>query len=158
LALNFQDAEGFRSAGYEFIATNSSSKAGFVREHGNLSFSRIFQAGHGVPAYQPETMYEIFERAMFGHDIATGKINLAQNGNYSTTGPMSVANVKNKVTEALENMCFVRLPESCTDEQLIALANGTAVVKDWIVVEPRGKKPRPMKQHDDKGGDEYALF
>jgi hypothetical protein len=95
---------------------------------------------------------------MFGHDIATGKINLAQNGNYSTTGPMSVANVKNKVTEALENMCFVRLPESCTDEQLIALANGTAVVKDWIVVEPRGKKPRPMKQHDDKGGDEYALF
>ncbi|RSL74098.1 hypothetical protein CEP53_000532 [Fusarium sp. AF-6] len=153
LALNFQDAQGFRSAGYEFITTNSSHKAGFVREHGNLSFSRIFQAGHGVPAYQPETMSEIFERAMFGRDIATGKIDLAQNRNYSTTGPKSVVDVKNKVTEELENMCFVRLPESCTDEQLAALANGTAAVKDWIVVEPRGKKPRPMQQYDDKNGD-----
>ncbi|KAL6354101.1 hypothetical protein LRP88_12435 [Fusarium phalaenopsidis] len=153
LALNFQDAEEFCSAGYEFITTNSSNKAGFVREHGNLSFSRIFQAGHGVPAYQPEVMSKIFERAMFGRDIATGKINMAQNGNYSTAGPKSVADVKNKVMEALENMCFVRLPESCTDEQLAALANGTAVVTDWIIVEPRGKKPKPMRQHEDKDED-----
>ncbi|KAL2693514.1 hypothetical protein Neosp_000074 [[Neocosmospora] mangrovei] len=156
LALYFQGAEGFRSTGYEFITTHSSSKAGFVREHGNLSFSRIFQAGHGVPAYQPEVMYDLFERAMFGRDVATGKINLAQHRNYSTTGPKSVVDVKNKVTETVENMCFVRLPESCTDEQLAALANGTAVVKDWIVVEPRGKKPKPMQQHGDK--DEEGLF
>ncbi|EEU39939.1 uncharacterized protein NECHADRAFT_39178 [Fusarium vanettenii 77-13-4] len=155
LALDFQDAEGFRSAGYAFITTNSSNKAGFVREHGKLSFSRIFQAGHGVPAYQPETMYNLFERAMFGRDVATGKINLAQNGNHSTTGPKSVADVRNNVTEVLENMCFVRLPESCTDEQLAALANGTAVVKDWIVVEPQGKKPKPMQQHGDKGGEGF---
>lgn len=99
-------------------------------------------------------MSELFERVMFGRDVATGKINLAQNRNYITTGPKSVADVKNKVPEQLENMCFVRLPESCTDEQLAALANGTAVVKDWIVVEPRGKKPKPMKQHDDKYVDD----
>lgn len=98
-------------------------------------------------------MSKLFERAMFGRDVATGKINLAQNRNYSTTGPMSVADVKNRVTETVENMCFVRLPESCTDEQLAALADGTAVVKDWIVVEPRGKKPKAMKQHDDKNED-----
>ena len=103
-------------------------------------------------------MHDLFERAMFGRDIATGKIDLAQNGNYSTTGPKSVADVKNEVTGDLENMCFVRLPESCTDEQLATLAKGTAVVKDWIVVEPRGKKPRPMKQNGDRNGDEHDLF
>ncbi|KAM0418922.1 hypothetical protein ACHAPT_012187 [Fusarium lateritium] len=144
LTLDFHDAEGFRSAGYQSIITNSSYNGGFVREHGSLSFSRIFQAGHGVPSYQPETMFKIFERAMFSRDIATGKINLNQNRNYSTTGPMSVADVKSEVPEAMENMCFVRLPETCTDEQLAALADGTALVEDWIVVEPRGEKPRPI--------------
>jgi carboxypeptidase C (cathepsin A) len=44
-----------------------------VRQYGNFSFSRVFEAGHEVPAYQPETAYEIFRRAMFNLDIASGE-------------------------------------------------------------------------------------
>ncbi|KAJ3535744.1 hypothetical protein NM208_g7015 [Fusarium decemcellulare] len=138
LTLDFPASEEFRSAGYEYIVTNSSYNGGFVREYGNLSFSRVFESGHGISAYQPETMYRIFERAMFGRDIATGKANLAQDTDYSTTGPKNVGGVKNRVEEAPDNKCFVRLAlASCTDEQLQALADGTAVVKDWVVVEPK---------------------
>ncbi|KAF4982849.1 hypothetical protein FZEAL_1599 [Fusarium zealandicum] len=145
LALDFSSSEAFRAAGYESISTNSSYEGGFVREHGNLSFSRVFQAGHGLAAYQPETLSKMFERAMFRRDIATGDIDLAENRTYSTAGPKSVADVKNKVPEAPENMCFVRLAlQTCTDEQLEALAAGTAVVDDWIVVEPKGAKPKPI--------------
>ncbi|KAF5003845.1 hypothetical protein FDECE_9638 [Fusarium decemcellulare] len=145
LTLDFPGSEKFRSAGYEYIVTNSSYNGGFVREYGNLSFSRVFESGHGISAYQPETMYRIFERAMFGRDIATGKVNLAQDKDYSTTGPKSVDGVKNQVEEAPDNKCFVRLaPASCTDEQLRSLVDGTAVVKDWVVVEPKGAKPKPI--------------
>ncbi|KAF4468384.1 Carboxypeptidase S1 like A [Fusarium albosuccineum] len=145
LTLDFAGSGEFRSAGYEYIVTNSSYNGGFVREYGNLSFSRVFESGHGISAYQPETMYRIFERAMFGRDIATGKVNLAQDKDYTTTGPKNVDGVKNRVEEAPDNKCFVRLaPASCTDEQLQALADGTAVVKDWVVVEPKGVKPKPI--------------
>lgn len=47
LVANWTGAEAFRTAGYEHIRTNASyDGGGVVRQHGNLSFSRIFQAGH----------------------------------------------------------------------------------------------------------------
>lgn len=36
----------FKQAGYADIETNASYIGGFVRQVGNLSFSRVFQAGH----------------------------------------------------------------------------------------------------------------
>lgn len=43
-----------------------------MRQAGKLSFSRVIQAGQGVPYYQPETALAIFNRVMFGADVANG--------------------------------------------------------------------------------------
>ncbi|GKU20601.1 unnamed protein product [Fusarium langsethiae] len=144
LSLEFPSAPAFRSSGYASISTNCSYDGGFVREQGNVSFSRILQSGHGVAAYQPETLSAIFERVMFRRDLATGKVDLKKHKDYKTKGPETVSAVKNKVPQSPANTCFLRLSYSCTDEQLEALAKGTAVVKDWIVVEQKGKKPMPL--------------
>ena len=47
LEFDWAGAEAFNNAGYEFIRTNDSYNGGVVRQYGNLSFSRVFQAGHG---------------------------------------------------------------------------------------------------------------
>ncbi|KAF4997261.1 hypothetical protein FGRMN_3996 [Fusarium graminum] len=146
LSLNIPSSSTFRKAGYASIKTDCDTSAGLVREHGPLSFSRIFQSGHGVAGYQPEALSAIFERVMFRRDLATGKVDLKKNTGYKTKGPKSVAGVRNKVPGTIENTCFVRSAGiSCTDEQLEALTRGEAVVKDWVVVEPKGKKPAPIK-------------
>ncbi|KAF4481653.1 Carboxypeptidase S1 like A [Fusarium agapanthi] len=146
LSLNFPSASEFRSAGYTPIKTNCSYTAGFVREHGNISFSRIFESGHGVAGYQPEALSVIFNRVMSRRDLATGEVDLRKHAGYKTKGRKSVRGVMNKVPESPVNTCFVRdAPLSCTDEQLMALTVGEAKVKDWVVVEPKGRKPKAMK-------------
>ncbi|RDW78733.1 putative carboxypeptidase S1 [Aspergillus mulundensis] len=136
LQVEYSDADKFRAAGYAPLRTNSSYVGGLVRQHGNFSFTRVYQAGHEVPAYQPETAYEIFHRAMFNRDIATGKISTAQNGTYSTTGPSSTWNVTNTVPDSPAPTCYIlSLGSYCTDEQIASVANGTALIKDYIVVD-----------------------
>jgi hypothetical protein len=145
LTLEFDSAESFRAAGYAPITTNSSYQGGFVRQHGALSFSRIFQAGHGVGGYQPETMSKLFERTMFGHDVATGEVALAANADYASEGPATIYDVTNEVPELEENVCFVaEAPITCTNGQLEAMVGGEAVIEDWIVVDPKGAKPMPI--------------
>lgn len=88
----------------------------------------------------------IFNRVMSRRDLATGEVDLRKHVGYKTKGRKSVRDVRNKVPESPVNTCFVRdAPLSCTDEQLMALAVGEAKVKDWLVVEPKGKKPKAMK-------------
>lgn len=82
LAINHTHAAAFRAAGYAKIQANGSYDyvGGLVRQHGNLSYSRVFEAGHEVPAYQPETAYAIFRRALFNRDIATGTVDVLAGG------------------------------------------------------------------------------
>ncbi|RMZ88721.1 hypothetical protein DV736_g4038, partial [Chaetothyriales sp. CBS 134916] len=103
LAVNYSKTPNFHAAGYTNISTNTSYVGGLVRQHGNFSFSRVFQAGHEVPAYQPETAYEIFTRALFNKDIATGKISLTDD--YTTRG---LANTCGQRKRKLEQ-CWKRL-------------------------------------------------
>ncbi|KAL4768318.1 Alpha/Beta hydrolase protein [Aspergillus nidulans var. acristatus] len=136
LQVDYSDADKFRAAGYAPLQTNSSYVGGSVRQYGNFSFTRVYQAGHEVPAYQPETAYEIFHRAMFNRDIATGKISTAKNSTYSTKGPSSTWNVTNTVPDSPEPTCYIlSLSSYCTEEQTQSVANGTALIKDYIVVE-----------------------
>ncbi|VUC21495.1 unnamed protein product [Clonostachys rosea] len=145
LSLSFDSADQFRAAGYEPIKTNCSYQGGFVREHGKLSFSRIFQAGHGVAYYQPETLSKVFDRAMFRHDVATGRVDLKEHTGYSSKGPADVSNVTNEIPAPVNNTCFLSLAKtSCTNEQLEALADGSAVIRDFVVVEPAGVPPVPL--------------
>lgn len=133
LHIPWRGASGFQRAGYADIVTNATYNGGLVRQYGNLSFSRVFEAGHEVPAYQPETAYRIFHRALFGQDIATG--NVSPGSNYSTQGPSSSWATKNQVPAAVPGQCYVlNLFATCTEAEVESVINGTAVVRDWIVV------------------------
>jgi hypothetical protein len=134
-------ASNFRSAGYELISTKSSNNetlsGGVVRQHNAISFSRVFNAGHAVGAYQPETVSRIFDRVMFDKDVATGSV--ATNGNasygYSSTGPESSFGIKNVLPTSPKNECYLwDVVVTCTEEEVSALRNGTAKVKDFILV------------------------
>lgn len=48
LALNYTQAEKFRKAGYAPLLVDG-VEYGSVREYGNFSFARIYEAGHEVP-------------------------------------------------------------------------------------------------------------
>ena len=131
-------ATSFRATGYASIATNSTYDGGLVRQHNRISFSRVFQAGHAVGTFQPETVSQIFDRVMFDKDVATGNISIMNpgnaTGNYSTTGLRNAFGVKNKLTEIKEHECYVLdAVNTCDEEEKSSLANGTAIVKDWIL-------------------------
>jgi len=71
-------------------------------------------------------------RAMFNKDIATGLIPVFDH--LTTIGPSSTFPVKNKVPERPEPRCYVLNPGTCTPEQYATVLNGTAIVKDFIVI------------------------
>ena len=136
LAVNYSRSTDFADAGYANVTVNSSYVGGLVRQHGNFSFTRVFQAGHEVPAYQPETAYEIFRRSLFNLDIATGKQNTADNGTYSTTGLADTWSVKNVPAKSDPPVCYSYNPSStCTDDQLEAIIDGSAVIRDYILID-----------------------
>ncbi|KAK0622063.1 Alpha/Beta hydrolase protein [Bombardia bombarda] len=136
LAIDSQNvpAANFRSAGYAAIETNPSYNGGFVRQYGNLSFSRVFQAGHAVPYYQPETAYQIFNRVMSNTDVATGKLSTIA-GDYSSSGPDSVFVANSIVPKEEARDCYLwDVMETCDQKQEEILTSGSAVVKDFILV------------------------
>ena len=94
-------------------------------------------------AYQPETVYQIFDRVMFNKDVATGKVmtpspDCKDEKDYSTEGPASSASIKNTMPPPSINVCYVmNAKATCRADQSEALMNGTAVVKDFVVVSPK---------------------
>jgi len=142
LEMNYPSSKSFRGAGYAPISTNETYQGGFVRQHGNVSFSRVFEAGHGAAWYQPETAFQIFDRSMFAKDVATGKVSIGADGAYSSKGNASVADVKNDGGPSPEPICFVlAAPFTCTPNQLQALADSSAVIENYIVTSPKPDRP-----------------
>ncbi|KAH6847317.1 Alpha/Beta hydrolase protein [Chaetomium sp. MPI-CAGE-AT-0009] len=105
---------------------------GLTKQVGRFSFTRLFQAGHEVPAYQPRAAYEVFRRAMGGWDVPTGKVRVGDE--FGTEGRRD-AWVMSEAPEMPVPRCYVLKPETCEPEVWRAVVNGTAVVKDWFVVE-----------------------
>ncbi|KAI4197600.1 MAG: hypothetical protein LQ350_005834 [Teloschistes chrysophthalmus] len=136
LKIPYSQQPAYTSAGYAPIITNSTYTGGLVRQHGNLSFARVFQAGHEVPSYQPETAYRIFTRAIFGMDIATGAINVNANQSYSTEGPSDSRATRQQPPEnPYGHQCYVlALGATCSDKEIAMVEGGTAVVKNYILV------------------------
>lgn len=132
LAMDFPEKQQFREAGYAELVTNGSYVGGLVRQAGNVSFVRVFQAGHAVGAWQPETFYQVYERVVSGRDTATGS-EVVGDG-YATAGEGSSLGHREKVPMAAESVCYLYdLRTTCKAEELQALVNGTAVVKDFVV-------------------------
>ncbi|KAK6441574.1 hypothetical protein LTR95_002194 [Oleoguttula sp. CCFEE 5521] len=98
-------ATAFPAAGYADIIVNNSYSGGAVRQFGNLSFSRVYDAGHFVPYYQPEAAFVIFSRIVLGTDIGTGEVkNLSI---WGTTGTQNSTHT-NTVPPTPSTTCWVR--------------------------------------------------
>lgn len=132
LNIPWSQQAAFAQAGYTPLVLSPVHSGGLVRQHGNLSFTRVYQAGHLVPSYQPLAAYEIFMRSLFNKDVATGEILV--NDSYSTTGTNDTWWKLSDVLPAPEEVCYVLNPGSCSEEKKGWLRDGSAVVDDWIVV------------------------
>lgn len=155
LAINHSSSSAFASAGYAGIEVNETYTGGQVRQHGNLSFSRVYQAGHEVPAYQPATAYEIFTRALFNKDIATGLEATGEGSNYSSSGPADTLEFRSEqLAEQPLQFCYTLDPSStCTEEQIGALLNGSSTVCRYIVKDKNSTAlfPELMGALEDEG-------
>ncbi|KAH7359954.1 carboxypeptidase-like protein S1 [Pyrenochaeta sp. MPI-SDFR-AT-0127] len=145
-AINWTGSAGYAAAQYAEIQTNESYVGGLVRQYGNLSYIRTYGAGHAIPAYQPETAYQIFTRALFNRDIATGKESTAgteESNTYKSSG-RSDPNVQRELdTSEKLTYCYTYAAESCYDWQIQAILNGTAEICEWIFVDANSTKLFP---------------
>lgn len=130
LVVPYSRAADFARAGYAPLLTDR-GVAGLTRQHGNYSFSRVFQAGHMVPSYQPEAAYDIFMRATFNRDIPTGLQPVRDD--LSTEGPSDTWHVRHEPPEAPAPRCYILSPQSCVPELWDKVVAGTALVRDWFV-------------------------
>jgi hypothetical protein len=138
--------KAFPAAGYADIVVNKNYVGGQVRQFGNLSFSRIYDAGHQVPYYQPETAFTVFTRIIQGNDIGMGhKVDLRMFG----TNGLSTSLHQNKIPPQPASFCWIREQDTCTPDQVavIAAGNGTVEAGIWYPVTPTCKQncPRPSK-------------
>ncbi|PSN61055.1 carboxypeptidase S1 [Corynespora cassiicola Philippines] len=132
----------FPAAGYADIVVNSSYVAGQVRQYGNLSFSRIYDAGHTVPSYQGEAAFTVFTRIIEGDDIGMGRdVDLSS---FSTEGPAN-SDFKNKVKEQPEYPCWIRaMNDTCTSDAIKNINQGSGVVKNgmWFAEDKQYSSPQ----------------
>ncbi|KAL8766182.1 MAG: hypothetical protein Q9209_006947 [Squamulea sp. 1 TL-2023] len=121
----------FYSAGYAAIVVNSTYVGGMVRQYGNLSFSRIFGAGHLVPAYQPETAFTVFTRVILGTDLSFGQsVDL---GTYQTNGTANATQTA-KAPDSAKPTCWIRnINNTCTSEQKNKILKGEGAVVNGIL-------------------------
>ena len=125
----------FYTAGYADIVVNDTYVGGAVRQYGNLSFSRIYNAGHLIPAYQPETMFTVFTRIISGSDISLGRP--ADLSTYQSNGTAN-ATYTSKAPPQKKPICWVRdVQAKCTDEQKAKLLAGDGVVINGVLYDDK---------------------
>ncbi|KAB5583123.1 serine carboxypeptidase [Coniochaeta sp. 2T2.1] len=120
----------FRSAGYAPIIVNDTYIGGVVRQYGNLSFSRVYQAGHFVPAYQPETAFQIFARIILGTSLSTGEpVNLNM---YNTTGPLNATSTLS-LPPSPTATCYLRnMAGTCPDDSISSILAGEGFIVNEV--------------------------
>jgi len=112
-------APGYSSAGYVNVTTPDSIVHGQVKQAGHFSHVRVYEAGHEVPFYQPLISLAIFERAIDGKDIATGKKTVRSG--YKTVGP-----AESTYREGNSTIQFSVLPSNATYNTNINMPNPPA--------------------------------
>lgn len=137
LAVKYSQSKAFGNSGYADIQVNGSYIGGQVRQHGNYSFARVYQAGNQVPAYQPETSYQIFQRAIRGLDIATGRLSTTSSSGviYSTGGNLTASLTLQDTPEPPKPTCYILDLFFCRDDAYYAVVEGSALIQDYIVID-----------------------
>jgi hypothetical protein len=122
---------GWNSAGYADIVVNTTYVGGAVRQFGNFSFSRIYDAGHTVPFYQPETAFTVFTRIIDGTDLSTGEaVDLA---NFTSTGPMNSTHTNSPLAKQPAPTCWIRaMQDTCSAEQIEDMRDSKGIVAAGI--------------------------
>lgn len=132
LAVPYSKAGEFAAAGYAPLSTSDGVK-GMTRQYGNFSFTRVFQAGHEVPAYQGLAAHEIFNRATYGLDVPTGLI--VTDDEFATVGHSEVWSIKSVPPTPQKPRCYILKPGTCVPKLWERVMKGAVTVKDWFVVE-----------------------
>ncbi|KAJ9653818.1 hypothetical protein H2198_007046 [Neophaeococcomyces mojaviensis] len=128
LAVNYTHTAEFRRAGY-IPMTVDGVEYGETREFGNFSFTRVYEAGHEVPYYQPIASLQLFNRTIFGFDTATG------------TQKVSANLITNGTAQATHTESFVPLPSTSS-----ASPSASATSAPKIPIIPRNKWARYEKK------------
>lgn len=132
---------GFNSAGYAEIVVNSSYIGGVVRQWGNLSFSRIYDAGHMVPYYQPESVFTLFARVVEGTDLSTGES--INSSDFSSSGPKNATHT-NSASTAASPLCWIRgIDDTCSSSEIDSISAGKGVVEYGVWYESAGDYTAP---------------
>ena len=122
---------GWYGAGYTPVVANGSYVGGVVREYANLSFTRVYDAGHLVPAYQPETAFTIFTRIIEGTEIGLGTV--VDLSTFGSTGDANATHT-NSAPPMASPTCFLRAVNStCNVDQKNMLANGAGVIINGVL-------------------------
>ena len=134
LALNYTHSAQFRASGYTPFVVDG-TEYGEVRQAGNFSFLRIYEAGHEVPFYQPKASLEMFRRVLANQVLADGS--QIATSNYSSPG----------LPVATHTEPFVALP-STTSAAASASATANLRARDemgptgWSAAENRALRAR----------------
>lgn len=172
LAIPHKFQNEFAAAGYTAMTVTGPEEPPFVpfgltRQHGNLSFTRVFQAGHMVPSYQPEASLRLFERALFNKDIATGTVDLTATGGWAhgagqavfgTQGTRDTWWKRSEVMPLPKAKCYILNLMTCSEEDIKALKEGRAIVEDYVVVGITGTgSEEEGETNENDGGKEDDL-
>ncbi|KAJ4243791.1 hypothetical protein NW757_011009 [Fusarium falciforme] len=85
LAAKWSGSDDFSDAGYTNLMVDGKAY-GETRQFGKLSFTRVWNAGHEIPYFQPAASFQIFNRTTNRFDIATGEIAITSNSTHKTNG------------------------------------------------------------------------
>ncbi|VBB80201.1 Putative protein of unknown function [Podospora comata] len=157
IAGSFSRYNAFHTTGYAPLLTNKTYTGGSTRQLSNLSFTRVYDAGHFPSHSQPETTFEIFSRIILGSSISTGeKVNLASFATKGTpeadkTGPELLA------TNVPNARCYIRkVADTCDDESVRAVLRGEGVVINGVWYNSAGDWQLPGQRSDGEAAGEEA--
>ena len=121
----------FYVAGYADIVVNDTYVGGASRQYGNLSFSRIYDAGHLIAAYQPETAFTVFTRIIMGTDISTGKpIDLAT---FASVGDANATHTNSAPPQSSPTCWLRNIQNTCNNQQIDMIKNSQGVVINGVL-------------------------
>ncbi|KAI4279324.1 MAG: hypothetical protein LQ337_000355 [Flavoplaca oasis] len=126
LAVNYTNKEQFATSGYTPFLVDG-NEYGEVREYGNFSFLRIYEAGHEVPFYQPLASLEYFRRVLGNRDVATGEEELT--GMYRTDGDVNATHTEPFVPLSTTEALASSIATASESESMAVTAMPTYVLK-----------------------------
>ncbi|KAK7705003.1 hypothetical protein SLS57_010286 [Botryosphaeria dothidea] len=91
LAVEYANSAEFREAGYAPLLVDG-TEYGVVRQYGNFSFTRLYDAGHETPYYQPVATLEHFRRVLGDLVISDGASRITDD--YQSEGPANATHTQ----------------------------------------------------------------